>query len=58
MPTIMPTVTRIPRMQGLPPMTFGSDVILVSFMLFIVSSKGRISKTCAVIRLLNDAGSQ
>src|ERR1044071_9195754 len=26
MPTIMPTVTRMPRMQGLPPITFGSVV--------------------------------
>src|ERR1035437_656125 len=29
-PTIVPTVTRKPRMQGFPPMTLGSNVILAS----------------------------
>jgi hypothetical protein len=30
MPTIIPTVTRMPRIQGFPPMTLGSNVILVN----------------------------
>jgi prepilin-type processing-associated H-X9-DG protein len=48
-PTIIPTVTRIPRMRGLPPMMLGSNVILVSFMIFILS-RMRAAREQFVIR--------
>ena len=33
MPTIMPTVTLIPRMQGFPPITLGSNDILLNVLM-------------------------
>ncbi|HYW18285.1 MAG TPA: hypothetical protein VE956_03055 [Nodularia sp. (in: cyanobacteria)] len=38
-PTIVPTVIRIPLMQGLPPMTSGFRVILVRFCMELTSQE-------------------
>ena len=47
-PTIIPTVTRSPRMQGFPPMTRGSKVILSSVLICRPFHPPRTTEDCMV----------
>jgi hypothetical protein len=57
-PTIIPTVTRSPRMQGFPPMTRGSKVILSSVLICGPFHLPRTTEDCMVCNGGRNGGSE
>ncbi len=57
MPTIMPTVTRKPRMQGFPPMTSGFNVIRVSCFMELIIYVLKVYEKLSYLNHFNSTGS-